>query len=455
MKLSVEVDAQEFEKDLEAAFRRIAREVRIPGFRPGRAPRRILEARLGADVGRQEALREALPAYYTRAVNESAIDVIAPPELDITAGQEEGPVSFDAVVEVRPKVAVPGYGNLRVTVPSPAVTEDEVDAQVEQLRSQFGELQPVGRSARDGDHLSIDIAGSVDGEPADGLTADDFLYEVGSGAVVAELDQQLRGAKVGDILVFDAEHPDPEEEAAIRFRVLVKDVKEKVLPQLDDEWANEASEFDTLEELRADFRQRMATMKRGQVRYALRDGVVAALVELVEEEAPQPLVAEEVQRRVRELAQNLAARDITIEQYLEVTGRTVEQLLAELETPAASAVKADLALRAVIEAEQTDVSDEEVDAHIERFAEAAGQKPAAMRRSLERSDGVEAVRSDLRKQKALEWLVERAEVVDDDGRPVERGELEAPDAGEPDDGEDPEPTTESDDANPIGEEQVT
>lgn len=440
VKLSIEVDAQEFEKDVEAAYRRIAREVRVPGFRPGKVPRRILEARLGADVGRQEALREALPTYYARAVSESDVDVIGAPELDITAGEDAGTLTFDAVVEVRPKVAVPGYGNLRVTVPSPDVTEEDVDGQIEQLRSQFGELRPIPRPARNGDHLSIDVAGSVHDEAVEGLTADDFLYEVGSGAVVPELDDQLRGAKVGDILVFDADHPDPEEEASIRFRVLIKEVQEKVLPELDDEWANEASEFETLEELRADFRSRMEDMKRRQVQLALRDGVIGALVDLVEEDAPKPLVQEEVQRRLRDLAQNLAARQITLEQYLEVTGRSVEDLIGELEAPAERAVKADLALRAVIEAERVEATEEELDEQIARVAEATGEKPGPLRRALERREGIEPVRSDIRKVKALDWLVERAEVVDQEGRPVERDGFEAP--------------ATSDDDIPIGEEQL-
>src|SRR5215207_649253 len=177
VKLSVNLDDQEFEKALDAAFRRIAREVRIPGFRPGKAPRRILEARLGPEVARQEALREALPQFYAQALDETAVDAIAPPEIDITSGAESGSVAFDAVVEVRPKVEIPGYGSLRVVVPSPNVTDEEVDAQVERLRTQFGELEAVGRAARDGDYVTIDIAGSVAGEPVEGLTADDYSYE--------------------------------------------------------------------------------------------------------------------------------------------------------------------------------------------------------------------------------------------------------------------------------------
>ncbi|HZB72615.1 MAG TPA: trigger factor, partial [Acidimicrobiales bacterium] len=401
VKVSVELDETEFERDIDAAFRRIAREVRIPGFRPGKAPRRVLEARLGPGVARQEALREALPSYYARAVTESEVDVIAPPEIDITTGEEDGPVAFDAVVEVRPRVEVPGHGSLRITVPAPEVTDEEIDAQIDRLRSNMGELSSVDRPAKDGDQVSIDIAGSVEGEPVPGLTADDYLYPLGSGSVVPELDARLTGAKVGDILVFDADNPqDPE--VTISFRVLVKDVKEQVLPDVDDEWANEASEFETVEELKADLRTRLGSMKRVQGAMSLRNGAVDALVQLVEEEPPEALVNAETERRLRDLSGRLSQQGASVEQYLEATGQDAQELIDSLKEQAVSAVKADLGLRAVAEAQGIEVDDDEVEAEVGRLAVRFGQKPAALRRELERGDGLQAVRSDLKKGKALE-----------------------------------------------------
>ncbi|MDQ3385552.1 MAG: trigger factor [Actinomycetota bacterium] len=433
VKLSVEVDEDEFDKALDAAFRRIAKEVRVPGFRPGKAPRKILEARVGPEAARQEALRESLPEYYAKAVGEHEVDVIAPPEIDITAGEADGPLVFDAVVEVRPRITVPGYGGLRVEVPSPEADEAAIDAQVERLRAQSGELVVVDRPAQDGDHVTIDVAGSVDGEPVDGLTADDYLYELGSDAVVPELDEHLRSAQPGDVLVFDAEHPDPEEESTIAFRVLVKDVKEQVLPEVDDEWANEASEFETVEALRDDLRTRLSAIKRVQTQMALRDGVIAALVALIEDEAPEPLVEGEVERRADDLQHRLSHQGASIQQYLEATGTTGEALIGQLRDQAVDAVKADLGLRAVAEAEQLEATDDEVDAEIARIAERVDQPVAAVRLQLERAEQLPAVRSDLRRGKALEWLVEHAEVVDEDGKPVDRALLQPPEAlGEPD-----------------------
>ncbi|MDQ3354156.1 MAG: trigger factor [Actinomycetota bacterium] len=426
VKLVVEVDEQEFDKALDAAFRRIAREARIPGFRPGKAPRRILEARIGTGVAREEALREALPEYYERALSESSVDAIASPEIDITAGKDAGAVTFDAVVEVRPKVAVPGYDHLRVIVPNPAVSDEEVDAQLERLRAQFGELSVVARPARDKDHVTIDIAGSLGGEPVEGLTADDYLYEVGSEAIVEELDEQLRGAKVGDILVFDVEHPDSDEHRRISLRVLVKEVKEKILPDVDDEWANEASEFDTVAELRDHLRGRLADIKPAQSRAALEEGTISALVDLVDDEPPPTLVDSELQRQVERLAVRLQSQGMSIEDYLGASGRSGEELEEQLRSRALGAVKADLALRAVAEAEAIEASDEEIDAEIHRLAHQVGEKPAVLRRRLEQADQLQAIRSDAQKALALAWLNDHAEIVDEEGRPVDRADLEPP-----------------------------
>jgi len=430
VKLSVELDDQEFEKAVDAAFRKIAREVRIPGFRPGKAPRKLLEARVGVDAAREEAIRESLPGFYVQALRDNDVDAIAAPEIDVTSGREDGPVAFDAVVEIRPHVAIPGYQGLRVTVPSPEATDEDVDRQIDRLRAQAGELRAVEREARDGDFVTIDINGEHDGEAVQGLTADDYLYEVGSAQIATELDDHLRGAKVGEILAFDAALPDegaaPPEDAdpgKISFRVLLKEVKERLLPEVTDEWAGEASEFDTVEELRADLRQRIATVKKVQAQLALRDQVLRALVELVADEVPETLIAAEVERRVHDLAHRLEAQGAGIAEYLQATGQTEESLISDLREAAQEAVKADLALRALADAESVEVTDADIEDEVKRLAERTQLKPAEIRRQLDRADQMPAVRSDIRKTKALEWLSDHVEVVDEEGRAIDRASL--------------------------------
>jgi trigger factor len=424
VKLSVEVDEQEFEKALDSAFRRIAREVRIPGFRPGKAPRQILEARIGAEAARQEALRESLPEYYAQALKDVDIDPIAPPEIDITAGEDSGPVTFDAVVEVRPNVTVPGYQNLKVTLPRLEPGDDEIEAQIDRLRKNDGELKAVGRPARDGDHVTIDRRIYRHDEVLQ--QAEDELYEVGSGAMVPELDENLRGAKPGDILKFNAKVEGEGGEPDVSFQVLVKDVKEMELPAVTDEWASEASEFDTVDELKADIRNRLGMIRKVQAQLALRDEVVTALVELVDEDMPEPLVGAEMERRLHDLAHRLESQGADLTQYLQATGKSQEELIEDLRRGAAEGVKADLALRAVADAEAIEATEDDVDTEIAKLAERVGQKPAQVRRQLDRADQLQAVRSDVRKAKALAWLLEHVETVDEDGKPIERADLELP-----------------------------
>ena len=423
VKLSVEVDEDEFEKALDAAFRRIAREVRIPGFRPGKAPRRILEARIGKESARQEALRESLPDYYARAVQETDVDPIAPPDIDITAGAESGAVAFDAVVQVRPQVSVAGHGGLRAVVPSPEVTDEEVDRQVDRLRAQGGRLETVDRPARTGDNVTLSVTATRSGSEAPFYETDDELYEIGSGTIVPELDARLDRAKVGDILTFSAPVPGDEEGDELHFRVLVKDVKEKILPEVDDEWASEASEFDTVEELLADIRSQLGRLKLVQSTLTLRKEAIRALTELVDEEVPEPLVEAELERRLHDLAHRLADQGATIEQYLEVTKTTQEELTASLRGDAVEAVRSDLALRALADAEALEATDEDLDRQIERLAAELKQPPDKVRAGLDRQGALPTVRSDIRKTKALEWLVDHVEVVDEEGRAIDRALL--------------------------------
>jgi trigger factor len=422
VKVSVEVDETEFDKAMDAAFRRIAREVRIPGFRPGKAPRRILEARIGTAAAREEALREALPEYYAQAVRENDVDVIAPPEIDITAGREDGPISFDAVVEVRPRVSVAGYGGLRVEVPRPRPSDEEIDAQVERMRAQFAELEPVDRPAIDTDQVTVDIVGSRDGEALPGLDATDYLYEVGSAGIVPELDDHLRGTKPGAILQFSARHPDPDEDP-IDFRVLVKQVQQRVLPELNDDWANEASEFETLDALRADLVRRLTIVRAMQSQMAMRERAATALGELVDDDPPEALVDDEMRTRLQDLGLRLQAQGLGIEQYLAATGQSQPEFVEGLRTAAREAVKVDLALRAVADAEVIEVTDDEVEEEIGRLAERTQQKPNQLRKVIERNGQIPELRSDLRKRKALEWIVEHVEVVDPEGQPIDRDDL--------------------------------
>jgi trigger factor len=421
VKLSVEVDEQEFEQAVDAAFKKIAREVRIPGFRPGKAPRRLLESRLGSGAGRAQALNDSLPDYYSDAVKTNEVDVIAPPEIDVISGEDDGPVMFEAVVEVRPTIEVSGYADLSVEIPTPSATDAEIDEQLERVRSQFAELEVVERAAEDGDFVTIDIEGSQDGEVLEGLVASAYLYEVGSGGIVPELDEQLRGASAGDELEFEAEHPNSTEEAPedpLHFEVTVTEVKAKVLPDLDDELAAQASEFDTLVEWRDDLVERLTQVKRAQAQMAVREKVGEALAELVEAELPEPLVAAEMNERLQDMAMRLQAQGLSLEQWLQFSGTDTEQFLADLRETAERSARVDLALRAVAVAETIEALEEDLEEEFAAVAERVEEDADTVREQLTEGGHLPALRADIAKRKALEWLTETVTIVDEDGNAV-------------------------------------
>jgi trigger factor len=448
VKLSVEVEESEFDSAVDAAFKRIAKEVRMPGFRPGKAPRKLLEAQFGSQVGREEALREALPDYYARAVVEHDVDVIASPEIEITAGQDEGAVQFDAVVETRPTVDAAGYAGIRVTVPRPTPTDDEVDEQVDAMRRQFATFETVERPAADGDHVTIDISGTHGDEEVPGLTTTDYDYEVGSGAVVAEIDENLRGAEAGAEIEFSAEHPDPDEDEPLQFAVTVKEVKEAVLPDLDDAWAAEASEFATVDELRADLVTRMTSMRIQQSRMALEQGVAEALAELVTADVPESMIEGEMSARFQDMVGRLQQQGVDVGEYLAATGQSAEDLSAEMREPSEQAVKVDLGLRAVAVAEELVPDDAALDESLAEMAGQSGQDAQELRARLAEVGQLSALRADLAKRAAMEWLTDNVELVDEDGEPVDRADLEFPE---------PETTDEADvdDASDTGEDTET
>ncbi|MDQ1520481.1 MAG: trigger factor, partial [Actinomycetota bacterium] len=351
VKLHVAVPASEFESAIDAAFKKLAGEVKVPGFRPGKAPRRLLEARFGSELARDQALRDSLPEYYVEAVTQHDVDPIAPPEIEITAGEESGDVEFDAVVEVRPIVNLVGYDELRVTLPYEAIDDEAVDQQVDALRDRFGDLVDSEFPLIDDAYATIDITGSSDGQPVEGLSATDFLYRVGSAMVVPELDEQLRGTRPGAILQFDATLPERFGDRAgedVSFRVMVKEAKQKVLPDLTDEWASEASEFDTLAELRDDIRKRLDVVQKLQTQMAVRDNVLEASADLVTLSTADSLIVSDTRSRLPDLDHRLRHQGSSLAANVASTGQEPEAFLEELKEGSAKAVLADLALRAVV-----------------------------------------------------------------------------------------------------------
>jgi trigger factor len=414
VKINVVVDPDELGPAIERTARRLGREVKVPGFRKGKVPRQVLEARIGRQTLIAEAIEhEAVPEFYAKALDEHGVEPLSRAKVEPPDYQDGEPLEFSATVEVKPEIELPDYRGIQVERPAVEVTGDHVDTQIDQLRERFAQLEVIGRPLAKGDYAQIDIRANRHSEEIPDLTRTDFLYEVGSDTVVPELDSQLEGSRKGDILKFNATLPETAgEELAgqeVTFSVLVKEAKAKVLPKLDDDFAQEASEFDTLEELRSHLRERLDESAQAHSRSEVESRVLTAFLDGIDVPLPESMVNDELQYRASRFVQQLNMMGIGLDQYLQGAETTQEQIEADLRAQAERAVKAQLVLEAVAAAEGMEASDEEVEAEIQRQAQRIGRDPDDVRKALGQGRaGV--IRGDILRTKALTFLVENADV---------------------------------------------
>jgi trigger factor len=422
VKLYVEVEEAEFDRDIDRAFKQIAREVRLPGFRNGKAPRRVLEARIGLAPAREHALREAIPTYLAKAVREHDVDLVATPEIEVTGGADEGPVEFDATCEVRPEVTVGGYNGIRVELPVPHATDDDVEAAVTaELRRQAVPID-VDRPAAIGDMVTLDLSATREGDEVAGLNTEDWSYEVGQGWISDDFDDHLVGASVGDVLEFTSTPRGTDEPAD--FAVTVTAVQEMELPALSDEWVGENfGEHETVDEWREAQRERLDESRLNDARQQYMGKVTEALTALVDIDAPESMVQSELQSRVQNTVQRFQASGIDLQQWLSATGQDINAFMDTMKEQSEQAVKLDLALRAVAVAEGFEITDDDLDVEFQRIGMQVGEKTAKVRKAYEQNDAIADLSAQLRKSKALEWLMHHAEVVDVDGNPIDTDEL--------------------------------
>ena len=417
VKVSVTATPEETKPVLDLAYRHLAGSINVPGFRKGKAPRKIVEAQVGRGTILQEFLEHALPEFYYRALREHELAPIAEPEFDDVqvAEVETAGLSFTATVDVRPRItfAEEDYKGIRIERPVASVTEAEVDEQLDRLRERFAELETVGHPARKGDYVLADIRGYVHEEEIPELTGQDILYEVGTESVVPELDREMEGARRGDILKVNATLPERYGERAgqeVSFQVLVKEIKSKRLPALDESFAKTASEFDTLDELRADIRKKLRRLKEAQTDARIRDEALRLVSEKVTADLPDRLIDQETESRVQSARQRAELQGTTLEAVLQASDVEELQFRSDARAHAIRAVKADLALEAVARAEGIAVSDEELERAVQSLAREVGRSPKEVRRSLDRTGQVTSLAGDIIRNKALDLLVESADV---------------------------------------------
>lgn len=438
VKLTIEVEADEFAKDLDRTYRAIANEIRIPGFRKGKAPKPIIDAQVGRDTVLEEFVQSSVPAYFRRAVDDEDLAPIGDPDVDIEQLEPGKPFVFTATVEVRPRLEFTedDYRGIEVERPAIEIGDEEIDEWVERLRQRFAELEPVDRPVQEGDFVTANISATQGGEPVESATRDDHIYAIGSAEFGEELDRQLPGTKPGDILKFDDTLPERFGEeltgGPTSFTVLVKDVKAVKLPDADDEFAKTASEFDTLAQLRDDLRDRLTEMKEREADGAIRDRVLEAIVDRIDVDLPQSLIDDETQHRVAHADERAQRLGMSLDQMLEVQGWDRDRLTADSRDHAVRAIKADLVLEAVARSAELEVTADEIGAEINALAQAYQRDPKELAKQLDRTGQIVTLAGDIIRTKALDLLVDRADIQTEtapaDGAPAEEVRAEASDA---------------------------
>ncbi len=420
VKLRVEVGDTALGPAIDATYKRLSTEIKVPGFRKGKVPRQLIDSRVGPTYVRREAIEEALPTLLRDALRAEDLEAIAPADIDNIEGVDEGPLVFEATVDVRPDIELPNFGKIEVEAPTSEVTTPDIDEQLERLRDRFAELEPVGREAQTGDFVLIDLKGFKHDEPVEGASAPDFLYEVGSHSGPPKLDTELQGTKAGAILKFTDEvhihqEDEPEDDHShmeeISFTVLVKEVKTKKLPALDDDFAKTVGEFDSLDALKEDLKTRLVDVKKGYVDQEVRSRVLNALVDASDLEPPEKLVETEFEHRLQHFEDDLKRAGATLDDYTKQVQLTELEVRRDIREQAARSIKAELLLEEVARAEQIEVDQEDLSTEVAMLAARMGRDAKEVAEQVVQGGQLGAVAGDVLRRKALDWVVRNVKVI--------------------------------------------
>jgi trigger factor len=424
VRLSIEVPFEEVQPSLDAAYKKIASQLRVPGFRPGKVPARVIDQRIGRSAVLDEAVNDVVPKKYVEAAREHEVKALGQPDIEVTKLDDHESLSFTADVDVRPEITLPDFDGLAISVDDAVVTDEDVDAQLSTLRERFGSLKGVDRAVGTGDYVSIDLQAEIDGSEIEAGSAKGISYEVGSGDLIDGLDDAIVGKSAGESATFTATLQQGDrsgEEAQITAKV--NSVKEKELPELDDEFAQLASEFDTIDELKADLRTRLESVRKLEQGAQARDRVVEHLIEAVDFPLPESPVQAEVEAREHEIVHTLNHDDALYERYLAAQGTTREAHTAELRDAAEKAVRAQFVLDAVADNTDVEVGDTELTEYLVRQASRYQMAPQEFATQVMQSGNLPALVADVRRNKALATLLESAVVTDASGNAVDLSAL--------------------------------
>ncbi|MEU1015595.1 trigger factor [Streptomyces sp. NPDC005898] len=421
VRLTVEVPFEELKDSLDAAYKKINQQVTVKGFRKGKIPARIIDQRFGRGAVLEEAVNDALPKFYTEAVNEAELNVLGQPEVDITELKDNETLNFTAEVDVRPTIEIPDYSGIEVEVDAVEVSDEDVDKAVEELRERFASTSPVERAAEDGDVVTIDLQAKVDGEVLEDGVASGVSYTIGSGELLEGIDDAVKGLEAGGEATFTSElkggsAAGKESEVTVK----VTQVAKRELPELDDDFAQLASEFDTLDELKADSRKRLENMKQYDQATQAQERVLEKLLELVEVPVPEKLLADEIQTRKHNLVNHqLGQMGLDLAKYLEIQGKTEEEFDTETKEQAEKGIKTQFVLDELVNKEKLNVNQEELTEHLMRRAQSSGMSPDQFAQAVVEGGQVPMLVGEVARGKALAVVVEAATVKDTKGEVID------------------------------------
>ncbi len=439
--VTVQIAEADIDKAKSTVARKLSRDLKIPGFRPGKAPRPVVEATVGADRLRSEAIEEVLPSAVTDALEELELEPAATPAVENIRDIDEG-VEVDVKVTLWPVLEfAPDYRGRTVEVTSPDVTDEEVNQNVDRMRDQFAELETVGRAASTGDYVSINLSATQDGEIVEEAAAEDLLYEIGSGSFIEGIDTELTGSSAGEIVSFEGPLPDGFGDKAgqtVTYRLLVKEVKQKKLPDMTDEWVDDVTEFSTVEEMTGSLRARIRQMKLNSVNNEFRVKLLDLLADEMEIEIPAAIIDGEMESIFHSFSHRLEEQKISIADYLQITGQDQQAFIDDLNSQANRNVRTNLLLDAVVKHSKIEVEDAEYAELIGALAAQTGSETDELIARFAETNQEKELRSDILRRKALDALLEAAVAVDSEGNPIDLspGEESVEDSGvEPSDEE--------------------
>ncbi len=412
-KLVIEVPAQEFEKALDEAYKKSRNKIAMPGFRKGKAPRKMIEKMYGASVFYEDAANIIIPDAYENAAKESGLEIVSQPEIEVEQIEKGTPFIFAATVAVKPEITLGEYKGIEVEKKTAEVTDEEVDTEISRVRENNSRMITVDdRATQEGDTVIINFDGYVDGEQFEGGKAEDYSLVLGSHTFIDNFEEQLIGKNAGDSVEVHVTFPDMYQAEELRgkdavFYVEINDIKVKELPDIDDEFAQDVSDFDTLEEYKEDLKKKLLENKEAALEREKEEEVIGAIIENSQMEIPDPMVDAQTRQMTQEFAQRLQAQGLSMEQYMQLTGLTLQKMIDELKPQALKRIQSRLVLEAVAAAENIEVSDEDYDKEVERMAEAYNMEKDKLT-GLISDNEKEQIRMDIAVQKAVELVVASA-----------------------------------------------